>query len=114
MIRPVIDQAPNSRWGRIAPGLAMLCGDRREWLRADLGAGLSVAAVALPTAIASAQLAGFPPVVAWLLGPSHQRVQRRAERPDDAGIEIDDPVVRHAISGGELLLHAAVGRGGGG
>ena len=48
---------------KIAPGLAMLRGYRREWLRLDVGAGLSVAAVALPTAIAYAQLAGFPPVV---------------------------------------------------
>ena len=41
----------------------MLRGYRRAWLRDDLAAGLSVAAVALPTAIAYAQLAGFPPVV---------------------------------------------------
>ena len=41
----------------------MLRGYRREWLPFDVGAGLSVAAVALPTAIAYAQLAGFPPVV---------------------------------------------------
>src|SRR5688572_5346655 len=41
----------------------MLRGYRREWLRNDVAAGLSVAAVALPTAIAYAQLAGFPPVV---------------------------------------------------
>ncbi|MGH9901799.1 MAG: SulP family inorganic anion transporter, partial [Pyrinomonadaceae bacterium] len=34
-----------------------------EWLRGDLLAGLSVAAVAVPTGIAYAQLAGFPPVV---------------------------------------------------
>jgi high affinity sulfate transporter 1 len=34
-----------------------------EWLRDDVAAGLSVAAVALPVAIAYAQLAGFPPVV---------------------------------------------------
>ena len=34
-----------------------------EWLRSDLVAGLSVAAVALPIGIAYAQLAGFPPVV---------------------------------------------------
>jgi MFS superfamily sulfate permease-like transporter len=39
---------------RIAPGLAMLRDYRREWLKA---------AVALPVAIAYAQLAGFPPVV---------------------------------------------------
>jgi high affinity sulfate transporter 1 len=41
----------------------MLRGYRIAWLRDDVAAGLSVAAVALPTAIAYAQLAGFPPVV---------------------------------------------------
>ena len=41
----------------------MLAGYERAWFRADVAAGLSVAAVALPTAIAYAQLAGFPPVV---------------------------------------------------
>lgn len=35
---------------------------RREWLRADIVAGVSVAAVALPIAIAYSQLAGVPPV----------------------------------------------------
>ena len=49
--------------GRVAPGLAMLRGYRAQWLRYDVPAGLSVAAVALPVAIAYAQLAGFPPVV---------------------------------------------------
>jgi high affinity sulfate transporter 1 len=49
--------------GRVAPGLAMLREYRLEWLRNDVAAGLSVAAVALPVAIAYAQLAGFPPVV---------------------------------------------------
>jgi MFS superfamily sulfate permease-like transporter len=58
-----MNQGPFARVRRIAPGLAMLRGYRRDWLRSDLGAGLSVAAVALPTAIAYAQLAGFPPVV---------------------------------------------------
>ncbi len=40
-----------------------LLGYRREWLRHDLMAGLSVAAVALPTAVAYAQIIGFDPVV---------------------------------------------------
>jgi high affinity sulfate transporter 1 len=51
------------RLARVAPGLALLRGYQTEWLRYDIAAGLSVAAVALPTAIAYAQLAGFPPVV---------------------------------------------------
>jgi MFS superfamily sulfate permease-like transporter len=49
--------------GEIAPGGAKLRGYKREWLRSDAAAGLSVAAVAIPTAIAYAELAGFPPVV---------------------------------------------------
>src|SRR5262245_57457271 len=48
---------------RLLPGLRQLRGYRREWLRFDLTAGVSVAAVAVPTAIAYAQLIGFEPVV---------------------------------------------------
>ena len=48
---------------RAAPGLRNLLEYRREWLRHDAVAGVSVAAVALPTAIAYAQLIGFDPVV---------------------------------------------------
>jgi len=53
----------SSALAKVAPGLAMLGAYRPEWLKYDLAAGLSVAAVAVPTAIAYAQLAGFPPVV---------------------------------------------------
>ena len=45
------------------PGLKLLRTYRREWLRSDVVAGVSVAAVALPVGIAYARLAGFPPVV---------------------------------------------------
>ena len=48
---------------RVAPGLSHLLQYRRDWLRADVVAGVSVAAVAVPTAIAYAQLVGFEPVV---------------------------------------------------
>ena len=48
---------------RFAPGLRQLLDYRREWLRFDLVAGVSVAAVAVPTAIAYAQLIGFEPIV---------------------------------------------------
>ena len=49
--------------GRFAPGLSQLLEYRREWLQDDLIAGISVAAVAVPTAIAYAQLIGFDPIV---------------------------------------------------
>jgi high affinity sulfate transporter 1 len=45
------------------PGLADLRAYRREWLPADVLAGLSVAAIQVPTAIAYAVLAGFSPEV---------------------------------------------------
>lgn len=48
---------------RIAPGLELLSRYERSWLPNDLGAGLSVAAIALPVGIAYAELAGVPPVV---------------------------------------------------
>jgi high affinity sulfate transporter 1 len=48
---------------RILPGLGTLVGYHREWLRYDLTAGVSVAAVALPTAIAYAEIIGLDPVV---------------------------------------------------
>ena len=48
---------------RIAPGLGVLAAYQREWLRHDLIAGVSVAAVALPTAIAYAQIIGLDPVI---------------------------------------------------
>src|SRR5882724_7080399 len=48
------------RW---LPGVEVIRTYRSEWLRSDLVAGLSIAAVALPIGIAYAQLAGFPPVV---------------------------------------------------
>jgi high affinity sulfate transporter 1 len=47
---------------RIAPGLGLVTAYQRDWFRHDLIAGVSVAAVALPTAIAYAQLIGLEPV----------------------------------------------------
>lgn len=47
---------------RFAPGLAALGSYDPAWIRYDLLAGVSVAAVAVPIAIAYSQLAGLPPV----------------------------------------------------
>lgn len=47
---------------RVAPGVAALSGYQRSWFRSDLVAGVSVAAVAIPIAMAYAQVAGLPPV----------------------------------------------------
>jgi len=48
---------------RIAPGLESFSRYDRSWLRSDLGAGLSVAAIALPVGIAYSELAGVPAVI---------------------------------------------------
>lgn len=50
----------------LTPGLTHLLGYQRSWLKPDIRAGLSVAAVALPVAIAYAELAGVSPVVGAL------------------------------------------------
>jgi high affinity sulfate transporter 1 len=71
--------------GRYLPGLSALTRYDRSWLRYDLVAGVSVAAVAVPVAIAYSQLAGVPPahglyasilpLVAYaLLGTSRQLI----------------------------------------
>ncbi len=48
---------------RLAPGLKTLAEYRPAWLSADIAAGLSVAAVALPVGIAYAELARVPAVI---------------------------------------------------
>ena len=47
---------------KYVPGLVALAGYKSSWFRYDLVAGVSVAAVAVPVAIAYSQLAGVPPV----------------------------------------------------
>ncbi len=49
--------------GRFMPGLAMLSSYKMSWLGSDIGAGLSVAAVALPVGIAYSEIAGVPAVI---------------------------------------------------
>lgn len=49
------------RLQRLVPGLELLRHYERGWFSADVIAGVSVAAVAVPIAIAYAQLAGVPP-----------------------------------------------------
>jgi high affinity sulfate transporter 1 len=48
---------------RIVPGLGKLAHYERSWLRNDLAAGLSVAAIALPVGIAYSELVGVPAVI---------------------------------------------------
>ncbi len=48
---------------RVAPGLEALSNYNLSWLPKDIGAGLSVAAIALPVGIAYSDLAGVPAVI---------------------------------------------------
>jgi high affinity sulfate transporter 1 len=106
--------APAGRLSRIAPGLAMLRGYEIGWLRYDVAAGLSVAAVALPIAIAYAQLAGFPPVVGLyasilplvvyaVLGTSRQLIVN----PDAATCAMVAAIVA-PLAGGDGALYSAL------
>ncbi|MET9899650.1 solute carrier family 26 protein [Streptomyces sp. NPDC006446] len=53
------------------PGLAVLRGYRRNWLRGDLLAGVTVAAYLVPQVMAYASVAGLPPVVGlWAILPA--------------------------------------------
>ena len=100
---------------RLTPGLAALRAYRGEWLRYDVAAGLSVAAVALPTAIAYAQLAGFPPVVGLYasilplvvyaaFGTSRQLIVN----PDAATCAMVAAIVA-PLAGGDAALYTALG-----
>lgn len=54
-----------------APGLVVLKGYRRTWLRGDLVAGITVAAYLVPQVMAYASVAGLPPVVGlWAILPA--------------------------------------------
>ncbi|MET7724647.1 SulP family inorganic anion transporter [Streptomyces mirabilis] len=56
---------------RAAPGLAVLAGYHRSWLRGDLLAGVTVAAYLVPQVMAYAGLAGLPPVAGlWAILPA--------------------------------------------
>lgn len=50
-------------WRRWAPGIAVLVGYDRSWLRGDLVAGVTVAAYLVPQVMAYAEIAGLPAVV---------------------------------------------------
>lgn len=102
--RPIL-VSPGRRWR--LPLLAGLAGYRPSWLKEDISAGLAVAAVGLPSAIAYPAIAGLPPetgiyasiwpLVAYaLLGPSRQLIVG----PDAATVTILAAVLSNVLAGG--------------
>ncbi|AOP45800.1 SulP family inorganic anion transporter [Streptomyces lydicus] len=65
---------PGGEWRRVVPGvpgLAVFRAYRRNWLRGDLLAGVTVAAYLVPQVMAYASVAGLPPVVGlWAILPA--------------------------------------------
>jgi high affinity sulfate transporter 1 len=107
--------APTSHGGgRFVPGLRVLRAYDKSWFPRDLLAGLSVAAVAVPIAIAYSQLAGVPPVhglyagilplVAYaFLGTSRQLIMA----PDAATCAIVAATVA-PMAAGDTLRHISL------
>lgn len=66
-MNPTNDEQESQRWmrtaARIAPGLVHRLHYDHSWLRGDLMAGVSAAAVALPAGIAYAELTRMPPEI---------------------------------------------------
>lgn len=92
------------------PGLSHLMGYQKEWLKCDMRAGLSVAAVALPVAIAYAELAGVNaivglyscvlPMIAYAFFGSSRQV---IVGPDTATCAVIAAVVTPLAAGNEVL-----------
>src|SRR5262249_17897956 len=102
------------RFAKFAPGLETILSYRREDLRHDVAAGLSVAAVAIPVGVAYAELAGFEPgvglyasilpLVAYpLFGTSRQLISC----PDAATCAMSPPAGA-ALAGGDTALYASL------
>jgi high affinity sulfate transporter 1 len=102
------------RCARFAPGLATMLSYRRDDLRHDVAAGLSVAAVAIPVGVAYAELAGFEPVVGLyasilplvayaLFGTSRQLIVG----PDAATCAMIAAAVA-PLAGGDTALYASL------
>ena len=58
----IVDRGEDRWRTRLLPGLSVLAGYRRSWLRGDLIAGVTVAAYLVPQVMAYSGLAGLPPV----------------------------------------------------
>lgn len=92
---------------RIAPGLGVLAAYERGWLRHDVIAGVSVAAVAVPTAIAYAQIIGLDPVVGLYASCFKRRaLELAATQPDLKWLVVDGSTVNTIDSTGAETVEA--------
>jgi high affinity sulfate transporter 1 len=100
--------------GRLLPGLPVLRGYDRSWLRGDVLAGLTVAAYLVPQVMAYATLAGLPPVAGlWaILAPLGFYVFLGSSRHLSIGPESTTALMTIAVvaplAGGDPARHAAL------
>lgn len=113
-------------WRGIAPALGWLRNYEAPWLRADLAAGVTLAAYLLPSALGDASLAGLPPeaglysclfggLVFWFLCSSRQTSLSVTSAislvvgSSLGGLAGGDPARFAAFAAGTALLTAAIG-----
>jgi high affinity sulfate transporter 1 len=102
------------RW---PPGLAVLSGYRRSWLRGDLLAGLAVAAYLVPQVMAYAEVAGMPPQTGlWsCLGPLAVYAVLGSSRQLSVGPESTTALMTAAavapLAAGDPVRYAALAAG---
>jgi high affinity sulfate transporter 1 len=99
---------------RLLPGLALLRGYERSWLRGDVLAGLTVAAYLVPQVMAYADLAGLPPVTGlWaIMAPLALYVLLGSSRHLSIGPESTTALMTAAVvaplAGGDQARYAAL------
>src|SRR5689334_14248491 len=101
-------------WRRYLPPLAWLAHYQAVWLTADLLAGVTLAAYAIPVALAYATLAGLPPQVGiygYILGGLGYALlgsSRHLAVGPTSAISLMVGTGAAAIAGGDPSMHAAV------
>jgi len=102
---------------QLLPGLALLRGYQRSWLRGDVLAGLTVAAYLVPQVMAYADLAGLPPVTGlWaMLAPLALYVLLGSSRHLSVGPESTTALMTAAavapLAAGDPARYAALAGG---
>jgi SulP family sulfate permease len=101
----------------VVPGLAVLAGYRRVWLRGDVVAGITVAAYLVPQVLAYATVAGLPPVTGlWAIVPAMAVYavlgsSRQLSVGPESTTALMTAVVVGPLAGGDPARYAALAAG---